>query len=461
MESVILKFAASARAAGMRISTAEVLACMEQLPCVDIIDEKQFATLLRSHFAKSRLEQLRFEHLYHLFFHEMLEDLDPSMEAAVDQIETTLKELMASAQQNQLSVAVAEFLANRPESYLRWLDAMRSEGEMGSNAPRGLAANAGGLVRRLEMLQVMRETRLALDSFLEANRIEIHWETRNQLRRLIHSRLDTAHRLMMGDQRPKVASPKRIPVPDLYGELGRRSFAAISPGEMARLRDVITRLVRMLRDAAGRRHKARARGVVDMRRTLRTAARTQGVPMALKFRHKPLRKGRIVVLCDISGSVWSSARFMLTMLYALQDCFDRVKSFVFIDEPVEVSHYFDDFDIDRALEEILQSPDIVHGAATDYGRTLRLFKRSHMETITKKTTVIVIGDGRSNYGNPEAAIFEEIRDRCRRLFWLNPETEQFWYSGDSEMRTYEAICNEVHHCQNLNQLTAFIKNLVI
>ena len=458
---MILKFAASARAAGMRISTAEVLDCLDQLPRVDILDEAQFTTLLRSHFAKSRLEQSRFAHLYHLFFHEMVEDLDPSTEAAVDQIEAVLQELMAHMQQNSLSLAVAEFLANRPEAYLRWLNEMRSEGEVGANGPRGLAANAGGLVRRLEMLQAIRETRVALDDFLVVNRTQIHGETRSQLRRLIHRRLDTAYRLMTSGQRQEFTPPAKIPVPDLYGELGRRSFAGLSPGEMARLRDVITRLVRMLRDAAGRRHKARSRGVVDMRRTLRAAAQTQGVPLSIKFRHRPLRKGGIVVLCDVSGSVWSSARFMLTMLYALQDCFDRVRSFVFIDEPVEVTHYFDDFDVDRALEEILHSPDVAHGAATDYGRTLRLFKRSHMETITKKTTVIVIGDGRSNYGNPEADIFEEIRDHCRRLFWLNPETEQFWYSGDSEMRTYETLCNEVHQCQNLNQLTAFIRNLVI
>ena len=106
---------------------------------------------------------------------------------------------------------------------------------------------------------------------------------------------------------------------------------------------------------------------------------------------------------------------MLAMLYALQECFDRVKSFVFIDEPVEVTHYFDDFDIERALEDILHSPDIAHGAATDYGRTLRLFKARHMDTINKKTTVIIIGDGRTNYGNPEEGILEEMRDRSRRI----------------------------------------------
>ena len=84
-----------------------------------------------------------------------------------------------------------------------------------------------------------------------------------------------------------------------------------------------------------------------------------------------------------------------------------------------------------------------------------------MDTINKKTTVIIIGDGRTNYGNPEEGVLEEMRDRSRRIIWLNPETEQFWNSGDSEMRTYEVLCNEVRACSNLNQLAAFIQDLVL
>ena len=92
---------------------------------------------------------------------------------------------------------------------------------------------------------------------------------------------------------------------------------------------------------------------------------------------------------------------------------------------------------------------------------LRLFQTRHLDTVTKKTTVIVIGDGRSNYGNPEEKIFEAIRDRSRRLLWLNPEDERFWNSGDSEIRTYEKLCNELRVCRNLNELAAFIQELVL
>ncbi len=459
---MILNFVAAARAAGMRIATAEVEDCLAQLPRVDILDEPQFATLLRSHFAKSRLEQARFDHLYQLFFHELREDLDAAAVALNDQVTTLRRELMAIEPQMPTLSAIADFLAADPAAYLQMLRAIQSEGQGNAAGPRGAGANLGSLVRRLPVLRALQRAREILEDYLDANLRTIHWETRRALKRHVERRLETARRLLGDAGPPALPRPERKgSAEDLFGELGRTPFANLSPGEMIRLRDVIAQLVRKLRDMASRRHAARSRGIPDIKRTLRGATRTQGIPLVLKFRHKPPRKGRIVVLCDVSGSVWASARFMLTMLYMLQDCFDRVRSFVFVDAPVEVTPLFDAHDIDRALADILQSTEIAYGAPTDYGRMLRLFKARHMDAIDKKTTVIVIGDGRTNYGNPEESILEAIRDLSRRLLWLNPEAESFWNSGDSEMRAYAVFCNEVRNCRNLNQLAAFIQSLVL
>lgn len=461
MEAMILKFVASVRAAGMRISTAETLDCLAQLPRVDVLDERQFSTVLRANFAKSRLERARFDHLYQLFFHEIREDLDPASVSLAGHMETLQQVLLSLEPQMPAMAAIAEFLAAEPAAYLKMLQEMQSEGTT-AGGPRGAGSNLGSLVRRLPVLRALHRARDTVNDFLQANWDQIHWETRQALQRHVDRRLETARRLLADNGPPLiVGDQKKIAATDGYGELGRQPFANLSPGDLVRLRDVIAQLVRKLKDMVSLRYAARSRGILDVKRTLRAASRTQGIPIGLRFRHKPPRKGRIVVLCDVSGSVWSSARFMLAMLYALQDCFDRVKSFVFIDEPVEVTPYFDDFDIERALEEIMHSTDIAYGASTDYGRTLRLFKARHMDTINKKTTVIIIGDGRTNYGNPEEGILEEIRDRSRRIIWLNPETEQFWNSGDSEMRTYEVLCNEVRACWNLNQLAAFIQDLVL
>jgi uncharacterized protein len=462
MEGMILKFVAAARAGGLRISTAETLDCLAQLPRVDILDEGQFATVLRANFAKSRLERARFDRLYQLFFHEIREDLDPAAQSLAAQMETLRQLLLAIEPQMPALTAIAQFLAADPAPYLQMLQAMQSEGPTRGQGPRGAGSNLGGLVRRLPVLRALHRAREAVDGYLADHWREIPWETRQAVQRQVARRLETARRLLAenGPPLPPLDVKKTAPR-DAYGALGQTPFANLSPGELIRLREIIARLVRKLRDMVSLRYAARARGILDVKRTLRAAARTQGIPIGLRFRRKPPRKGRIVVLCDVSGSVWSSARFMLTMLYALQDCFDRVRSFVFVDEPVEVTRYFDDFDIERALEEILGCPEVAYGAPTDYGRTLRLFQARHMDSINKKTTVIMIGDGRSNYGNPEEGILEAVRDRSRRVVWLNPESEAFWHSGDSEMRTYEAFCNEVRACWNLDQLAAFIQELVL
>jgi uncharacterized protein with von Willebrand factor type A (vWA) domain len=227
------------------------------------------------------------------------------------------------------------------------------------------------------------------------------------------------------------------------------------------MREIIGQLVRKLKDTVSRRYAGRKRGVIDIKKTLRRAARYQGIPLEIARRRKPPRKGKIVVLCDVSGSVWSSAKFMLNMLYSLQECFTKVRSFIFIAGLCEVTALFETYEINQAIEKVMHEADIEYGSATDYGYTFRRFKADHMESLNKKTTLIIIGDGRSNYSNPEEGILDEMREKCRRIIWLNPESFPFWYSGDSEMRTYQAYCHEVRPCQNLNQLTEFIKELVL
>jgi uncharacterized protein with von Willebrand factor type A (vWA) domain len=152
---------------------------------------------------------------------------------------------------------------------------------------------------------------------------------------------------------------------------------------------------------------------------------------------------------------------MLNLLYSLQDCFEKVNSFVFIDHLSEVTSIFEEHEINEAIRMVLKESDVNYNASTDYGETLRNFKKDHMELLTKKTTLIIVGDGRTNYMNPEDAILGQMRERCRRVIWLNPEQENLWDSGDSEIKSYMQHCHEVRQCRNINQLFTFIEELVL
>jgi len=460
MEQTILKFVSSARATGLRISTSETLDCLEQLSLINLLNESQFSRVLRANFAKSRKDQAKFDHLYHLFFHELRDDealinADPVAEHK----KTMLESLAEDAGSDTPLPALIEFLDGNPAGYLAMLRHLESENESTVTGP---GSNMGSMVRRLNVMLSIGQARNSLAKAIQQSRDRIPWETREGLTQHFEQRLDSALRLLTRNRPVITLKKKRQRSYDRrLIRLGDISFTSLTSKEVQEMRDVIRELVRKLKDTVNRRYAVRSRGGLDVKKTLRRAMQYQGVPIEIVYRKKPPQRGKLVVLCDVSGSVWSSARFMLNMLYSLQECFTKVRSFVFVAGLDEVTRFFEDHDVHKAIDKIMNDADIEYNAATDYGLTFREFKSGFMDSLNKKTTLIIIGDGRSNYANPEAGILEEMREKCRRVIWLNPETEMFWYTGDSEMRIYEGICNEVRPCANLNELTEFIRELVL
>jgi uncharacterized protein with von Willebrand factor type A (vWA) domain len=437
-----------------------VLDCLNQLELVDILDEPQFAAVLRANFAKSRREQHHFDRLYHLFFHELrIDESIANSEALAPQIQEALESLPLEPNGNQTSQAVLNFLKGDP---LQFLEQLRQALSGRDGHGGGMDANLGAVVRRLELMLQINAFDNALLEFFNDQRGRMNWETRRDLGEHFHARLKSARRLLTQQPiRYDSGDEKQLSYKKHLDRLGEVHFASLTKKEVEEMREVIEQLVRKLKDTVSRRFASRNRGILDVKKTLRRSAKYHGIPLELIFRTRPPRKAKIVTLCDVSGSVWSAARFMLNMLYSLQECFTQVRSFVFVAGLDEVTQIFEDHEINQAIDKVLKEANIEYNAATDYGLTFRQFQNEYMDIINKKTTFIIIGDGRTNYSNPEEHILDEIRERSRRVIWLNPETQQFWHTGDSEMRTYQTCCHEVKPCQNLNQLLDFITTLVL
>ena len=460
MVNLVLKFVSCSRAAGLRISTSEVLDCLDHLKRVDFLDEPQFAAVLRANFAKSRREQFHFNRVYDLFFHELRQESNIAhADPLSEQIQNALQSLSSRQDEHGASQAVLDFLGGDP---LAFLGKMQPGFTEGNGKGGGAGSNLGPMIQRLSLMLQLNAAQDALADYLTAQRDQLPWEIRRDLKALFDARLESARRLLTKERRPfEDLTEKTLSYRQHLDRLGEIHFASLTKKEVEGMREVIEQLVRRLKDTLGRRFAVKNRGALDVKKTLRRAAAYQGIPVELFFRNRPPRKAKIVTLCDVSGSVWSAARFMLNMLYSLQECFTQVRSFVFVAGLDEVTNIFEDHEINQAIEKILKEADIEYNAATDYGLTFRQFKKNYMDILNKKTTLIIIGDGRSNYSNPEEQILDEMRERSRRVIWLNPETPYFWYSGDSEMRTYQAYCHEVRPCQNLNQLLDFIKSLIL
>jgi uncharacterized protein with von Willebrand factor type A (vWA) domain len=461
MVKLIQQFVSCCRAAGLRVSTSEVLDSLHQLQRIDPTDELQFRALLRANFAKSMREIRHFDRLYHLFFHEMRVNTGDMRQAAAqtDQIRKAASLLKDKPHDNPVYDAVADFLAGNPLPLLAEMRRIRTESD-DQTAP--IRFNFGPLASRFNVLMQITAAASAAAALVENNDLKMESTARRDLAAHFNERLDAARSILMYEPRPGDAGTRKVKTYEQrLKDLGEKAFSSFTRQEVEEMREAIDKLVRKLKNIVSRRFAVRDRGNLDVKKTLRASAKYNGVPLDLKYRRKALRKSRIVTLCDVSGSVWAAARFMLNLLYSLQDCFDKVNSFVFIDQLTDVTPIFGEHDINEAIRIIMEAADVHYDAPTDYGETFRNFKRDYMERLTKKTTLIIVGDGRSNYMHPEDAILGEMRERCRRVIWLNPEPENLWGTGDSEIKAYTHHCHEVRPCRNVNQLITFIEELVL
>jgi uncharacterized protein with von Willebrand factor type A (vWA) domain len=224
---------------------------------------------------------------------------------------------------------------------------------------------------------------------------------------------------------------------------------------------VVAQLKRRLATQGHELRGRRRSQVVDMRRTMRASLETGGVPLRLKYRPRRPRRPELYVLCDVSTSVTSASVFFLSVLHALHDSFRKLRSFVFVERISEVT---DVFERERSFEAVSRAIASDAGVAdisgyTDYGRVWLEFMDKVVDDLDPRSTVIVLGDARTNGREPHARAFGAVAERAGRMFWMNPEPRLYWNYGDSVMAAYEPYCDGVFECWSTKQLEGFVNAL--
>jgi uncharacterized protein with von Willebrand factor type A (vWA) domain len=228
--------------------------------------------------------------------------------------------------------------------------------------------------------------------------------------------------------------------------------------DLAAVHRAVTQLKRRLA-TLGREQRGRRRGAhVDMRRTMRASLETGGVPLRLRYRPRRPRRPEIYVLCDVSTSVTSASVFFLSVLHALHDSFRKLRSFVFIERISEVTEVFERERDFRAISERISREGGVADVSgyTDYGRVWLEFGELIADDLDPRSTVIVLGDARTNGREPYAQVFGQLAERAGRTFWLNPEPRLYWNYGDSVMAAYEPHCTAAFECWTTKHLENFV-----
>jgi hypothetical protein len=440
----LLAFCEELRGEGVAVGTSEILdafAALEQVPWTEPTD---FRETLAATIAKSQEDRRVFELLFDRFFFRAAEaeavqrgvteageggdgELGGGERLDMEALREQVREAIAAGDEDRLRdlarLAIAAF-GQAEGSGVVGVDVQRIRRTLGlSTGQQPPAADGGEPPPPIDRDQL--------------NVFERH--LRRELERDLIERTE--------------ALPPSRPLAELD-----RALPTSPTQDLAAVHRAVSQMKRRLATLGHEQRGHRKASAVDVRRTMRASLETGGVPLRLKYKPKRPRRPEIYVLCDVSTSVTSASVFFLSVLHALHDSFRKLRSFVFIERISEVTEVFEH---ERDFAVVAQRISSEGGVAdvsgyTDYGRVWQEFLTEISDELDPRSTVIVLGDARTNGREPHAEVFAQVAERAGRLFWLNPEPKLYWNYGDSVMAAYERYCDGAFECWTTRHLENFV-----
>jgi uncharacterized protein with von Willebrand factor type A (vWA) domain len=237
-------------------------------------------------------------------------------------------------------------------------------------------------------------------------------------------------------------------------------FLRAQQSDLAELRRTVAPLARRLAARLSARRRLGREGRLDFRRTVRASLATGGMPVVTHHRPRAIHKPELVVLCDVSGSVAGFSHFTLMLTQALREHFTGVRAFAFVDSTDEVTRFFaPGVDVVDAIARIGREADVVSfDGHSDYGNAFEVFAEKWPAAVGPKTSLLVLGDGRTNYRQPGLPTLADLVRRSRSAYWLNPEPRRLWGSGDSAADRYGDVLPMIE-VRTAAQLADFVTTL--
>ena len=461
MDERILEFIGDLRRAELRVSTTEALDALQAASEVGLSERDTFRTALAATLVKEARDLPAFNRLFDLYFLDLaalgaetakaLGRQDPWARALLERLlaeaglePDPLTELLLEGEPSELELAIRR--GGRGvglERLFYFLQVGYFSRRIWEQFPwQAIEGDLEALLRAAEMEGLdpgaLARFRTYLELRLEALRRLIRQHVERELARRGHQHGDRLHRELLAD----------------------KPLFTLSADEVAQMQAVVARLARRIKEALALRQRREHKGHLDPKRTFRRNLQYGGVPVDLCWRRRHRDKPRLVTLCDVSDSVRNASRFLLQLVWNLQDCFSKVQSFAFVSEIAEVSESFRALPVERAVEHALSRAAVDYHSRSDFGYAFARFCRESLERLDRKTTVLVLGDARNNYNDPQAWAQRLIRERVKGIIWLNPEGKWGWGVGDSVMPLYAPHCDVVRECRTLAQLAEVVDGLL-
>ena len=458
MRENLHRFFRAARGVGVHVSPAESIDAMRAVEQVGFSDRTVLRDALLLTLAKSQDEKLALGDCFDLFFSQP----EPLQDQLQSDSDDDSQDADQQADQSPSSGSASEAVEGQPPEGLGPLAQMLLSQDR--NALAAAIASAAGAASlsdiRYSTQRGIFSSRILDAMGLQRLRDELDGLTATNpaLAERLRAALDALRETVRDTVSQGLALYAREEAENLRNEILRNApLARIERRQVAEMRALIRRIARRLRERYSKPRKRQRRGHLDVRRTLRRNAAWGGVPFLTAWKRKHRDRPKIVAICDVSGSVAQVSDFFLLLIHSLHEVVDDVRSFAFSSHTIEVSEILKKKSPEEAMAEIMSK---VGFGSSDYGSSLVDFEKDFMSTLTPQTTVIVLGDARSNNLDPRADILRRISERSKRLVWLNPEGRLAWGFGDSEMPRYATFCSVVRQCATAQQLERAVSDIV-
>ena len=435
MERTLTNFIRALRSSDVRVSTGEALDATRAVALIGYGDRSLLRDSLGCVLAKSAEEKDIHDRLFDLYFSHSDSRTDtasgsPESEADNDAPQSAPEDLVGLLQSGDES-AISTALERAAEA--AGIENIRFSTQVAYYAQQIIRQMGGeGLQERLLEALQGREPE---DEAEAQELIDIRRDLTMRARERAERAFDVFGAGETQQFRDDFAAEKRLNALDRY--------------DMERMKGLIAKIAKRLAVKHSRRRRKRNRGQLDVRRTMRANAGLEGVPFNVIWRQKKKDRPKIVAICDVSGSVAQYVRFLLLLLYSLADAVPDIHAFAFSHRLKPVDDILADNEFEAAMAKIIRELGM---GSTDYGQAWSDLKVEHESIIDRRTTVIVLGDGRSNYGDPRADLFRDFAQRAKSMIWLNPEGRALWGTGDSAIPRYLPFCTQMSHVATLKDL---------
>jgi hypothetical protein len=467
VDRTILEFVNALRASGLRVTLSESVDCFRAMGILGLESKPAFKVALRSTLVKRTIDIPVFDKLFDLYFTALVKpspdkDKEGSDPGVMPFGSTTVQEFLESFLEENISEY--ETLAQT----FQWQ--IGGDFEL-TLMERGTHAGLSEISNPLQVGFFSRKMRDSLGWNVLGEEVEklgrelagqgYSPEEIDRLIQFIRSTMehfsDAVKEFVRGAlEKNMLGKSDKLKEEELLN----KNFYLLSQREIDQMRDIVARLGKKMKNKLLLRQKIRNRGRIDVKRVIRRNLQYDGAPMELCYKNRRREKPQILALCDVSDSVGYAARFMLQFLYTLQELFSKVRTFVFVTEMAEVTRLFSEYEINAAIQLALHSRLVDYNGHSNFGYAFHQFTNEFLDSVTPRTTIIIIGDARNNRNDPRVWAFKEISEKAKRIIWLNPEARAAWRLGDSVMHDYMPFCEEAHECTNARQLIAVVDKLI-